>query len=141
MKEINFRLVDQVYVEHMGVRYDLHNNYNFKGVSYDPVAMSVVLEWTKSEGAWAQKEVLSGLQLVYQGVSIFLIHSPHPGLTGHGGCDLGFMGYLHPDDIGVMDGFLFPRDARPGFHMVFGFDNDLSIKLYSRTVELVPLTG
>lgn len=137
MKIENFSIPDSVAIDFQGCYLDLHNNYDFSGLTYEVDSQRVTLKWSKSDGEWAEKEVYSGLSLVFDSVSVFSV-SPRASEQpfSEDNC-LSYIGFLHPDDIDLMDGFLPPENAGDTYHLVFGFDSGQVVKLYAEVVSLL----
>lgn len=54
---------------------------------------------------------------------------------------LSFFGYVHPEDLDLMDGFL-PEDlAGEGFHFILSFEGGLVVKLQCLSAKLSEATG
>ena len=137
MKADNFSVADSVAIEYEGCYFDLHNNYDFTGLTYEVNSQRVILEWSKGESEWAEKEIYSSLKLVFDFVSIFNVTSRISGQPFSADDCLSYMGYLHPDDIDLMDGFLPRENADESYHLVFGFEGGQVVKLYAETVKLL----
>lgn len=44
---------------------------------------------------------------------------------------LSFMGYLHPDDLAVMNGFLLEESSSSSHHMIFAFEGGFVLKIFA----------
>lgn len=137
MRLENFRMASSTVLEFDGVYIDLHSNYDFCGLSYDVSDKCVVLKWKRCSGLWAEGDIYKSVDLVFNSVQVFGVRPRCNDKPFSEDDSLGYMGYLHPDDIDVMDGFLFPEQARGNYHLIFGFESDLVVKLYSESVELM----
>lgn len=137
MQAKNFKVVDSTGIEFLGQFLDLHSNYDFTSVSYDVCNKSVEMCWKKCSGSWAENEKYQKLKLKFSSVSVFSVR-PRDGEKPFSEDDcLSYLGFLHPDDLDLMDGFLPPDKSEDGFHLVFGFESELVIKLYADSVELI----
>jgi len=136
MEKANFAVTanHSITVDHKHVL-DLHNDFDFNSLIYDANLGQVSLSWTKSEGDWVAEAVPQKIKMNFDGVSFFSTqiipkeHDKSDRLT------LSFVGYLHPEDIGLMDGCLDERESDWSYHMIFSFENGLAVKIYSDQVR------
>jgi len=136
MQLIDFKIVDSMALEKDSYYFDLHSNYDFVGLSYNVVNQQVVLEWKKSTENWAKNERYQNLKLIFDSVSLFCI-SPRDDEKplSEDNC-LSHIGYLHPDDMELMEGFLPADQSGDNYHLVIGFESNLVVKVYSKLVKL-----
>ncbi len=138
MKIENFLVSDDsIAVEYEGNYLDLHNNYSFISFNYNIRTQQVELKWVKNQGEWAEKELYNELKIIFNSVYVFKVNPRDVELPFSEDECLDCIGYLHPDDIELMDGFLTPDFADDSYHLVFGFQSGLFIKIYAETVYLV----
>lgn len=137
MRAENFFIIGSVAIEYNGSYLDLHNNFDFTALSYEVSTRRVVLEWNKNLGEWARAENYERLKLLFENVSIFCIHPRNSSQPFSEDDCLSYIGYLHPDDIELMEGFLPPEQSENNYHLVLSFESGLVIKLYSETVKLI----
>lgn len=133
----NFVIVDSGAIEYNGCYLDLHNNFDFTALTYDVSKRCVVLEWCRNQGEWAGKEKYERLKLLFESVSIFTVRPRNNAKPYSEDESLSYLGYLHPDDLELMDGFLPPEQSCNDYHLVLGFESGLVIKLYSETIRLL----
>ncbi len=132
----NFKIVDSIGIEFNERFLDLHSNYDFKSLSYDIQNKTIELGWTKCAGDWAKDEIYQGLKLVFSCVYVFSVRPRDNDKSFSEDDCLSFLGYLHPDDLELMDGFLPLEKAGKNYDLFLGFESGLAIKLYAEAVEL-----
>lgn len=122
----NFSLATEVVVVTEGVRYDLHNDYDFEQFFYDAVLNTFLLKWrhTKIEG--------NCFSIKFKDVLWIRIKGMESGVPfAENGC-LDFMGYLHPDDDLIMDGFLQEDFSSDRHHLIFCFSAGLAVRIFAK---------
>lgn len=135
MKKLNFSIVEAHAVEVDGLFLDLHNDFEFTGLSCDSELGRVSLFWERSRESCVTKGAPARLSIVFDAVSLFKVNFVSGGHGALEGRTLQFVGYLHPEDVETMNGCLDERESSDDFHIVFGFENGLSVKLYSDLVS------
>lgn len=134
MKKINF-LVDSNYALDVGGQHiDLHNNFDFKGLEYSTNSNQVCLSWIKSVGDWVPTDEVEGFKIIFENALLLKVQgsiSEVPSTRKN----LSFIGYLHPEDVELMDGCLDESEATSDHHMIFVFENNFAIKIFSDTAE------
>jgi hypothetical protein len=80
MKFIGFSLGGQnIDLEWPGGGYaDLHNNFDFTGLHFEPSQARLRLSWQKSTGEWAKQEPWAELHLLFEGVSLLRLKERDP---------------------------------------------------------------
>ena len=115
---------------------DLHNNFNFAGLTYEVSEQRIELEWYRVLGEWSRNERYEKIKLIFDAVSVFCVHARDQAKPFSEDECLSYIGYLHPDDMDVMDGFLPVDQSSDGCHIVLGFEGGLVIKLYSGVARI-----
>lgn len=136
----NFKIQESYGIEYEGEFLDLHSNYDFVKYSYNVSCQSAELEWVKNAGEWATKEQFKKLILKFNSVSFFAVKARDEQQPYSEDKCLSHIGYLHPDDTEIMNGFLPEKMARDGYHLVLGFESDLFIKLLCADAELFTIS-
>ena len=67
----DFNIKDGIYLVSGENILDLHNNYDFSGISYSLAERRVTLTWFRSNGDWVQATEPLQVQLEFHGVSCF----------------------------------------------------------------------
>lgn len=136
MNLVNFKIADSIAIESGAQYFDLHSNYDFRGFAFNTKDNSLTLEWTKCTGAWAEKENVNFLKMMFDKVSVFAVKSRDIDIPSSENETLAYVGFLHPDDTELMEGFLPPEYNSGEHHLVFGFESELVIKVFSKSVVL-----
>jgi hypothetical protein len=125
----NFVLISEISLCSGGVVFDLHNDYRFDGLTYRPNG-DFGLTWS------SVSDDLHVLLILFNGVEWLRVESIAARSDVDGNSCLDFVGFLHPDDEGVMDGFLFEDQSSMEHHLIFGFSGGLAIRVYAGSVEM-----
>ena len=134
MEKINFSVDGNYAIDTAGKHVDLHNNFDFTGLEYSTDTNQVCLSWVKSSGDWIPKDEAKRLNIVFDKVSLLRVKGDlSSDLSTR--TTLSFMGYLHPEDVALMDGCLDEQEANSDYHMIFIFEDGLVIKVFSDTAE------
>ena len=133
----NFKVVDSIAIEIVGTFLDLHSNFDFVKLEYNIEERIVELDWKKCSGEWAKLEQYERLKLIFKSVEIFSVNSRDSEKPFTEDDSLSYIGYLHPDDLSLMEGFLPPEQSEDNYHMILGFESGLVLKIYSESVLLV----
>jgi hypothetical protein len=114
-------------------RLDLHNDYDFDGFDYDANSNSAVFAWSRAKEA-SRTAVYQTILLRFSHLSILRIEMPAEPNSPDDSHTLAFIGFLHPDDLHVMNGCLTQAESNETYHMIFRFLSNASFKCYSDTV-------
>ncbi len=132
----NFKVVDSIAIEIDGVYLDLHSNFDFIKLSYDIGKRCVELEWNKCSGEWAKAEKNERLKMVFKSVDVFRTHSRDSKKPFSEDACLSYIGFLHSDDLAIMDGFLPAEDSDENYHMILGFESGFAVKIFAKSIEV-----
>lgn len=136
MKKVDFSIESSSSLRVPGRLLDIHNNFDFRNLKFSPSDDCLHLEWSKTNGDWLPKDEIDGFQLKFRGVR-FLKTDGRFGEQHADNRHLLYCGYLHPEDVEVMDGCLDEEESKPDYHMIFVFTGGLSIKLYADVVSYI----
>lgn len=135
MEKENFIVEANYALNFKGQHIDLHNNFDFVGFKYSSETNSLSLLWLKAEGEWIRSDEFNKVEMAFKNVKFLKVSGDE---LKKGDVDssktLALLGYLHPDDVERMDGSLDEGAANSDYHMIFLFENDLAIKVYSSRV-------
>lgn len=126
----NFSAVTETTLRALGRDFDLHNDFSFDGLCFTPTTR-------KAEIAFKCRTSQSiTLVITFEAVSVFRIFGLKMDMPFDEDECLDCLGYLHPDDLDVMDGFL-PEDASAeDYHMIFIFRGGLVLKLFAEEARV-----
>lgn len=115
---------------------DLHNDFTFDSLHFEPSRATLILTWRKSPGEWAQRVPWQTLRLHVTGVSCLRMQERDPGFP------------LTEDDC-LSDIWLMPTSLRDDFENVcdsskmnsdydlaLRFQSEWGLKINAATVEL-----
>ncbi|RTQ52270.1 hypothetical protein EJV47_04390 [Hymenobacter gummosus] len=126
MKFLGFSLGGQnIDLEWPGGGYaDLHNNFNFTALHFEPSQARLRLSWRKSAGEWAKREPWAELHLLFEGVSFLRIkeRDPEYPLT-EDGCLVNIC--LTPQNVrDEFENIYFDEDAEPDYDLTLYFQSE-----------------
>lgn len=121
----NFSAVTETTLRVLGKDFDLHNDFAFDGLRFVPTARQAEIAFK------CRTSQSLALVITFETVSIFRVFGLKTDMPFDEDECLDCFGYLHPDDLNVMDGFL-PEDASTeDYHMIFIFRGGLVLKLFA----------
>lgn len=136
MKKLNFKIQSNHAIDIGNSILDLHNNYDFNGLTYNVPLNTIRFSWIKTDADWVPKDHPANIQVIFEGVKFFKTYFNTTEQQAESDkLTLSFVGYLHPDDVDIMDGCLDEKEASNEFHIIFSFENGLSIKIYSENAK------
>ena len=120
---------DQIGIEANGVNYDLHNNFDFDGLSYNVSGRSITLAWKRNSGEWVQEGMPSHLFLEFEGVSLFKAKQRDPELPFSEDDCVRTIGFMWNDMTEEMEGSVSHESSKESSHFLIDFMSDLAIKI------------
>ena len=128
----NFTVTSPISIQIGKAHVDLHNDFEFHQLVFDLSERKCLLIWSdeKNDASVARDH----LRITFHNVKIFSVRERQPEYPLKEDQNLSFVGYLHPDDLSIMNGFLPEENSSNNFHMIFGFESGFSIKLYADEV-------
>lgn len=79
-----------------------------------------------------QIDVPEYVQIIFDNVALLKLQTEDND-KNNGKETLSFIGYLHPNDVDLMDGCLDEDEANPTYHMIIAFEGGLAIKIFSES--------
>ncbi|MBQ0726300.1 MAG: hypothetical protein KBT77_02990 [Thalassolituus oleivorans] len=126
----NFNIAsDFIAIESNGVYYDLHNNFEFTGLSYDVLNRKVKLSWVKSTGDWVAVNFPNTLDLNFSGVSLFKCKERDSGVPYTEDDCLGSLGFIHNDMVNEIEGFVSIEPSDDACHLNLSFESGFALKI------------
>ena len=129
MRLSNFRVEDNYAIKSGDAWLDLHNDYDFAGVYYDPISNSMTMTWKRA----SQHSTLAGasrLVIWFRQVQLLKMELLEHATDMARANTLEFLGFLHPDDSDVTSGCLLQEEADESYHLIFRFENGCTIKCF-----------
>jgi hypothetical protein len=137
MKLVGFLITeDFIALEHGHARYDLHNNFDFQGLSYSPTQRTLDLRWRRGLGEWVKPTEPSELLLSFTGVYLFKAQERDPAIPFTEDDCLDSLGFLWDDLVAEMRGFTSNQPGEGCTHLVAAFTSGFSIKVGADSVVL-----
>ncbi len=132
----NFNIAsDFIAVETNGVYHDLHNNFDFTGLTYDVLNRKVKLSWVKSTGDWVVVDCPNALNLHFSGVSLFKCKERDSGVPYTEDDCLGSLGFIHNDMINEIDGFANTEPSEDACHLNLSFESGFALKIAAESAK------
>lgn len=138
MQLLNFTLGDQ-YIDLEwpdGGYADLHNDYDFQQLRYEPTEARLTLSWQQSSGEWARHAQAATLHLLFEGVTYVHVKARdlgHP--IGEDEC-LRDLCRTPPGDLATFDEVWVDRNPPAEYDLQFVFQSEWGIKVNADTVRL-----
>jgi len=133
----NFEIFEEIHIILDDVEIDLHNCYEFVGMHFNNTSLDIQLDWRRLDEDWVMKSAPRLVSMKFRDVTIIRLkfhkHRAHP----EDRQTLSSIGFLHPDDIELMECDHFIENVQSYYHMIFEFEDDSAIKIYSETVTAV----
>lgn len=124
----NFVVKSTIEIECSGRIYDLHNDFDCSRILFDPISSSLALSWTSSASGML-------VQISFESIELLMLRGMDTEVPREEDRRLSFLGYTHPEDTDLMNGFL-PEDlAGDDYHFILGFEGGVTIKLHCRSAR------
>ena len=139
MRLVNFSIYKNYLLKIEQIEIDMHNDFDFKGHQFHEQKKVLKLKFSKSTGKWVHKIEVNNFALLFEGVDFWKEKAGKKDSSRQDQETVEFIGYLHPDEIDVMDGFL--DSYVKNYHMIIGFSNNGAIKVSAKSVRFVRCKG
>jgi hypothetical protein len=127
---------------------DLHNEFDFTALHFEPSQARLRLSWRKSTGEWAQAAPWAELHLQFEGVSFLRIQERNPEYPLSEDDCLMHLCRTPPEMRAVVEraefeNIYFNEDAQLDYDLLLYFQSEWGLKVHAATVrlELIPLTA
>ena len=142
MRRTNFEVADTMieFVQN-GRWYDVHNAYDFTGLTYDVGARTLLLSWVRSSRFGSSTDA-AAIDLRFVDVDYLVAHPRDPDMPHDEDLTLEHVGYLSPDLLGQahwsLNNFLIERYDHPAeeYPMLFAFQGGQVVVVHAREVIL-----
>lgn len=137
MKLIGFSISEDVIaLVRGGDRFDLHNDFDFQGLSYSATERLLELHWHRGAGEWVKQTDPPDLRLSFSGVDLFKVQERDPEMPfAEDGC-LDSIGFIWDDMVAEMGGFTSNQPGEDCTHLIASFMGGFSIKVGAESVAL-----
>lgn len=137
MKLIGFSIAkDCIALEREADYFDLHNNFDFQGLAYDPIRRKSELLWQRGTGDWVKATDPGELRLVFTGVYLFKAYERDPELPFSEDHCLDSIGFFWEDMLAEMRGYTSNVPKEGCRHLIARFVSGFSIKIGAESVTL-----
>jgi len=131
----NFNILDGYSLSIGDENLDLHNDYVFSNLYFFSYKKSLLLKWSRNEGDWVSDNIPPNIVLSFERVSVF--HTRYVAIPNDlsDGRTLSFIGFMYPEYIGNLDGYLDKSESDNSCHIILGFENGLRLNCYAEIVS------
>jgi hypothetical protein len=137
MELIDFSIAkDCIALECKAGYFDLHNNFDFHGMAYDPTNRTLELLWQRGTGDWIKATDPASLQLNFSGVYLFKARQRDPELPFSEDDCLDTIGFLWEEMLAEMDGYTSNERKEGCSHLIVRFMSGFSIKIGAESAAL-----
>lgn len=120
---------DFIHLECGAHRFDLHNDFDFQGLSYSLAHRKLDLHWCRSTGSWVKLSNPSELSLSFAGVHLFKVQERDSEMPFTEDDCLDSMGFIWEDQVDTMRAFTSNRTSEGCSHFIATFNSGFSIKV------------
>ena len=137
MKLIGFSIAENfIALERGPDRFDLHNNFDFQGLSYNPVQRTLELQWRRGLGDWVKPTEPSDLRMSFVGVYLFKVQERDPAIPFTEDDCLDSVGFMWDDLLTEMRAFTSNQPGDGCTHLTANFMSGFSLKVGAEAVVL-----
>ncbi|MBB2806100.1 hypothetical protein A7D35_16560 [Xanthomonas arboricola] len=130
MQLIGFSIAEDFIALERGLdRFDLHNNFDFQGMSYAPAQQTLELHWHRGTGDWVKPSDPPELSLSFAGVYLFKTQERDPTVPFTEDNCLDSLGFMWDDLLAEMRAFASSRPSEGCNHLTANFMSGFSIKV------------
>ena len=115
---------------------DLHNDYNFRQLTYVPAERRLTLYWQKSSASWAKYAPARALHLIFEGVSYVQVKARDPEYPISEDDCLQNICRTPPEVRDEFENIYFNEDAQHSYDLTLYFQSEWGIKVNADTVRL-----
>jgi hypothetical protein len=120
----NYNVVSTIEVLFEGRVIDLHSGRDCTAINILPADQRLVVQWGKKGGD-------SDVQIEFLRVSFLAISGFDTLVPRSEDKRLSFIGYVHPEDKELMNGFLLEEMSSIEYHMIISFEGGMTLKIYA----------
>ena len=137
MKLVGFSIAkDCIALERDADYFDLHNNFDFRGLAYDPTQRTLELRWSRGVGNWVKPTEPPELRLAFTGVFLFKAHERDPAIPFTEDDCLDSIGFIWDNLLVEMHGYTSNQPGDGCTHLNAVFMSGFSIKVGAESVTL-----
>ena len=137
MKLIGFSIAEDFVALESGLgRFDLHNNFDFQGFSYNPSQRTLELRWRRGLGEWVKPTEPSNLCMSFVGVYLFKAQERDPAFPFTEDACLDSLGFMWNDLTTEMQALTSNQPGDDCTHLTVNFMSGFSVKIGAESVAL-----
>lgn len=137
MKFVDFLIADDcIALERGNAYFDLHNNFDFHGLVYNPTRRTLELHWLRSSGAWVAPTDPSELRVLFSSVYLFRASERESSIRFTEDDCLDTIGFVPAESLDMECHPLLPS-AQAGSHLMATFMSGFVIKIGAESAVLV----
>jgi len=102
--------------------FDLHNEYDLTSHTYNE-------ELKEAQFTWRKVNESKQITLCFRDVTLYKTNPRDPSIPESEDLTISFIGFLHPDEIDVMDGYASNSDFIAGNHFIIGLESEAAFKV------------
>jgi hypothetical protein len=137
MKLIGFSIAEDFIALERGLdRFDLHNNFDFQGLSYNLMQRTLELQWRCGLGDWVKPTEPSDLRMSFAGVYLFKTQERDPALPFTEDSCLDSIGFMWDELVAEMRAFTSNQPGDGCTHLTANFMGGFSIKVGAESAVL-----
>ena len=138
MQLANFGIAtDSIGVEYADDYFDLHNCFDFKGLSYRVDARTITLFWSKNANNWVPQDSPRHLELNFEGVYLFKARQRDPDVPFTEDDCLNTIGFTSNEKIDEIDAYVSHEPKTNSMYLTMDFMSGFALKIGAATVTLV----
>lgn len=142
MELIGFSIAENfIALERGPDRFDLHNNFDFQGLSYNPMQRTLELRWRRGLGDWVKPTEPSDLRMSFVGVYLFKVQERDSAIPFTEDDCLDSVGFIWDDLLTEMRAFTSNQPGDGCTHLTANFMSGFSLKVGAESVVLHVVDG
>ena len=133
----NFEIEDNYAVQLDGYHIDLHNNFDFEGMSESRDGKEIRLEFKKSSGNWVKEDEFKSLTFVLKDVSYNRSKDGDPDAYPEDAKCLGEITFFPSEMRDTNNGIIPQKKPKETDDLIFIFEDDRLIRVNCKQAELI----
>ena len=139
--KVNFKMEEGYAVDYNGEHIDLHNCFDFVGITEDTARDELKMEWKKTIGDWVREDEYDSLTFVFKNISYKYIDEGNEYDVPENKSGMSEISVFPSTERDVNDCFIFKAVPGEEDDMMFDFVNGKVIRICCEVVELIPIKG
>lgn len=132
----NFEITDNCGVTVDGRLFDLHNNFDLAGFTYDISTRHFEIKWVKGKGSWINKNEIIELTLSHKKVTFLRIGTADENSLMEDDKCLGDISFFPSSSRDINDNLLIQNQPNEGDDILFILESGRTIRIGCEAIEL-----